>query len=120
MNIVAGLGTAAVSGQLQAAYKTNKSIGRAIAHKLRARPLLDLAGTLEVESSSWMLGCIERIESRGKISLNVGQIEGRRLVQLSSSRKSINYPGLSGDDLWHSHGSPRFARFLSPLVPRES
>lgn len=49
MNIVAGLGTAAVSGQLQAAYKTNKSIGRVIAHKLRARPLLDLAGSLEVE-----------------------------------------------------------------------
>lgn len=47
MNIVAGLGTAAVSGQLQAAYKTNKSIDRVIAHKLRARPLLDLAGSLE-------------------------------------------------------------------------
>lgn len=51
MNIVAGLGTAAVNGQLQAAYKTNKSIGRVIAHKLRARPLLDLAGSLEVERS---------------------------------------------------------------------
>lgn len=52
MNIVAGLGTAAVSSQLQAAYKTNKSIGRVIAHKLRARPLLDLAGSLEVERIS--------------------------------------------------------------------
>jgi len=49
VNIVAGLGTAAVSGQLQTAYKTNKSIGRVIAHKLRARPLLDLAGSLEIK-----------------------------------------------------------------------